>query len=105
MKFRIYAIYTCCLLLVSTAVQAQNMYEDKAFQTSFITECTNGASKDGAFTPDEAATYCNCAFEKMKAKNLNLDDIKRMQDPSSDAFKEIVASMCRRSQGFCRERH
>jgi hypothetical protein len=47
---------------------------------------------------DEAATYCNCAFEKMKAKNLNLDDIKRMQDPSSEPYsKQIVASMCRRS--------
>lgn len=103
MKFRIYAIYTCCLLLVSTAVQAQNMYEDKAFQTSFITECTNGASKDGAFTPDEAATYCNCAFEKMKAKNLNLDDIKRMQDPSSDAFKEIVLPCVEEAKGTAKK--
>ncbi|TXH24285.1 MAG: Plug domain-containing protein, partial [Cyclobacteriaceae bacterium] len=99
MKFRIYAIYTCCLLLVSTAARSQNMYEDKSLQASFISECAKGASKDGAFTQEEATSYCNCTFEKMKAKNLNLDDIKRMQDPNSDLFKTIVVPCVEEAKG------
>jgi hypothetical protein len=35
----------------------------------------------------------------MKAKNLNLDDIKRMQDPSSDLFKEIVLPCVEEAKG------
>lgn len=89
MKIRLYTIFACCFLFLSLSMHAQNMYESKEFQAGFMNECIKNASA-GGFTKEEASKYCSCTFDKMKAQNLSVDELKSISNPNSDAFKSIV---------------